>query len=64
VKEFNYCIGHTWGKPDGAGIGVYTFGSEVHFGTLKSAEKLLKYVKKQSPEWDWKIHMVVPIPIK
>lgn len=59
--SFNYSIGHYWVKDSGS-IGVYTYGSEVHYGTWTSANKFLKYVKSKAPDHKWKIFQLVEVP--
>lgn len=61
TDEFNYCIGRYWEGNDGA-IAVYmTYGREVKYGDLNTARESLEYVKRQSPEGDWKIFELLEI---
>lgn len=62
TKEFNYCVAHYWKDNEGS-IGTYTYGSEVQHGTLKDAKQFLKYVRKQSPDKDWKIFILTELPL-
>jgi hypothetical protein len=54
MNEFNYCIGRYWNGKDGS-ISVYTYHTQVHYGTQEDANGFLEYVKSKSPEHDWKI---------
>ena len=60
--RFNYAVGHYWDDQKGA-IGCYTLFSEVHYGTLEEAVSFLKYVKKKSPEHDWKVFTMAEVPV-
>ena len=58
--KLNYVIGHYW--DDTNSIGAYMIhSSEVHYGTLKEAENALNYVKKQSPDEDWRIFQLMQV---
>ena len=61
--NFNWCVACYWPNGNGS-IGVYSFGTAVHFGTLKTAEVFLKYCKRQSPDKDWRIFQVIEVPRK
>jgi hypothetical protein len=60
MSEFNYCIGSYWEGNSGS-IGVYAYGSEVHYGTIEDATSFLEYVKKKYPGENYQIFKVVPI---
>lgn len=61
-KQFTYTIGHYWDPKDKASIGCYTYHTETHTGTIDNANNMLKYVKEQSPDRDWKVFMLVEVP--
>lgn len=60
-KKFSYTVGYYWTK-DKDSIDCYTYGNEVHSGTIEDANNFLNYVKEQSPDEDWKIFMLVELP--
>ncbi len=72
-EEFNYCVGHYWfgycQKGEKGSIGCYTYGGDVHHGTMEDAEAFLAYVKRQSPNdndpsrGEWQIFKVVPLEV-
>lgn len=62
MKKFNYCIGSYWNQEKDDAVSTYAYGSEVKFGSLKDAKKMLAYVQKKSPDDKWKIFMVTEIP--
>ncbi len=57
-NKFNYSIAHYW-KNNSNSVGTYAYGSEVFYGSMESALKMLDFVKKQSPEKDWFIFKLV-----
>ena len=57
--KFNYCIGSY--REGCNSIGCYAYGREVFYGTIKDAEDFMKYVKKQSPDKQWKIFKLVEV---
>jgi hypothetical protein len=61
MNEFNYVIGHYWEET--GKIGAYAYHSEVQYGSLKDAEEFLTYVKKKSPDHEWKIFQLVEVPV-
>ena len=61
-KKFTYAIGHYWDPKDKTSVGCYAYHTETHSGTLDEANGMLKYVKEQSPERDWKVFMLVEVP--
>ncbi len=60
MEEFNFCVAYYWKDNSGA-IGTYTYGGEVHNGTLEYATEFMEYVKRQSPDKEWKIFKVVEL---
>lgn len=60
-KQFTYAVGHYWER-GGASIGTYSYGNDVFTGTMEDANNFLQYVKKESPDRDWKIFMLVEVP--
>jgi hypothetical protein len=73
-KKFNYCVASYWRediapehaewavKQYGDSIGVYAYGSEHFYGTLKEAKKFKKHVEKKSPDKNWHIFQIVEVP--
>jgi hypothetical protein len=61
-KKFSYAIGHYWDNAKDS-VGCYTYHNEVHSGTMEEANNFLKYVKEESPDRDWKIFMLVEVPV-
>lgn len=57
AEKFNYCVGHIH---EGR-IGTYSYGVDVFYGYLGDALEFLDYVKKQSPDKDWKIFKVAEV---
>lgn len=62
AKRFTYAVGHYWDKSKES-VGCYAYGNEVHSGTMEEANNFLSYVKKESPDKDWKIFMLVEVPV-
>jgi hypothetical protein len=60
--KINYAIGHYWEGETGS-VGTYNYFGEVSYGTIDEAKELLEYVKKKSPNHDWKIFQLVKMPI-
>lgn len=66
-KQFNYVIGHYW-EDDGGGVGTYTYGSEVFYGSMKNAKNFLKYVNKKNAlgpkedQHEWRIFQLIEVP--
>lgn len=61
MKKFNFCIAQYW-QPDSAALSVYThYNSEVHYGKMKHAKKLLERIKKVYPNDNWMICKVKPV---
>lgn len=60
AKKFTYGVGSYW--PDG-GIGLYAYGSDTFHGTIHDAKEFLEYVKKQNPEKEYHIFMLVELPV-
>jgi hypothetical protein len=59
--KFNYGVGHYWDEGEGS-VGLYTYHNDMFFGTMKEAKKFREYVKKQSPDREWKIFQLVEVP--
>lgn len=58
--KLNFVIGHYWEGENS--VATYMINSsEVHYGTMKEAENCLSYVKKQSPDEDWRIFQLVQV---
>lgn len=52
TKEFKYVIARPWVEWDKSNLCIYTYFSEIHKGTMKDAQNMLKYVKgKIGPEY-------------
>ena len=47
----NYIIAKYWNE-NNTRLCVYSFGTEVHFGTEAEAQELLRFVKEQSSDND------------
>ena len=72
-KKFNYCVGSYWredttpehaewsAKQHGDSIGLYAYGSEHFYGTMKEAKEFKKYVEKKSPGKNWHIFQIVEV---
>jgi hypothetical protein len=58
-EHFNYAIGRYWNGHTG-GVCIYTYGNEVHYGTLENAQELLKYVNEKDDN-EYQIFEVTPI---
>lgn len=58
IGPFNFCIGTVWPGTDQ--LCVYRIhNTDIHYGSMKTAQSLLKYVQQQSPGQTWRI---IPIP--
>ena len=64
-EEFNFVIGR---KEESGYIGVYAYGTEVHFGTIVEARKFLKHLEKisesKSEAKKYKIYRIDPTPVE
>jgi hypothetical protein len=58
-REFNFCIARYWNS-EGGQLAVYTYGSQVHYGTMGSALELLSHVCAKQPSSEYFICEVVP----
>lgn len=59
TDKINFCIGAYWDKEKKESIGCYMIhGNDVFYATPESANNTLEYVKKQSPDKDWRIFIV------
>ena len=59
AEKRNFCIGAYWDKSVDDSIGCYMMHNHsIFFVTLQSAKNTLEYVKKQSPDKDWRIFVV------
>lgn len=59
AEKRNFCIGTYWDKSVDDSIGCYMMQNHsIFFVTLQSAKNTLEYVKKQSPDKDWRIFVV------
>lgn len=59
--KFNYCVGHYWNDENGE-VGLYTYGNDHFYGTMKDAKEFMKYVKTKSPDRDWRIFQITEVP--
>lgn len=58
--KINYVIGHYWYETNQ--IGTYTIWSRnVWYDTVDQAKETLEYVKKQSPDNDWRIFQLMQV---
>lgn len=58
--KLNYVIGHYWN--DTNRVSTYMLhSSEVHYTTLEEAKNALEYVKKKSPDNDWRIFQLMQV---
>jgi len=58
--DINYVIGRYW--DDTNHICAYMIHSaEVMSGTIEEAKQTLEYVKKNSPEKDWRIFQLIQV---
>lgn len=53
--EFSYCVGRPWptskaARPSTNNICVYSYGTQVHCGTMADAETLRKHVNERTGE--------------
>jgi len=64
-EEFNFVIGR---QEKSGYIGVYAYGTEVHFGTIVEARKALECLKKisesKSEAKKYKIYRIDPTPVE
>ena len=59
TDKINFCIGAYWDKNQSESIGCYMIhGNDVFYSDVGSAKNTLEYVKKQSPDKDWRIFVV------
>ena len=57
--KINYSIGKYW--PTGAVATYMISNTEVFNGTIEEAKSTLEYVKKQSPDNDWRIFQLIQL---
>lgn len=57
--KFNYAIGRY--RDDKLSVSCYYLFGEVHYGTVEDAKDFLEYVRRQSPEKEWKIFNLVEV---
>jgi len=64
LETFSFCVGRPWpkglGNSDGTSISVYTYGTEVHHGTMVDAEAFRDYANEQTGEENF-IYKLVPV---
>lgn len=60
-EEFSYCIGHPWSKEKPNNICVYTFGSSVFHGNLKSAKRVCEQIAERNGHHKMEIYKLVKI---
>lgn len=54
TKSFNFCIGTEWPGTDQ--LCIYRIrNTDIHYGSMKTAQSLLNYVQQQSPGQAWRI---------
>lgn len=55
-EPFDYVVASHW---DNGSKRIYTYHSEIQKGeTLESAKNFLEYVKRRSPDEEWKIYKI------
>lgn len=53
-NPFNFCIATMWPGTDQ--LSVYRIHNrDIHYGSMQEATELLKYVRRQNPESEWRI---------
>jgi hypothetical protein len=56
-EKFNYCIAREW-ESNTEALNVYTYGSQVKYGTRGEAEEFLEYVEEATGE-KYKIYKLI-----
>lgn len=63
MEEFNFVIAKRWwdlnsSRPLNTHLNIYSYGSEVHYGTQKNAEDLLNYIQTKTNNYNYKIYKI------
>lgn len=60
-EQFSYCVGRPWDEKDVDGsICTYTYGNEIFYGTMETAEKFKKFVEDRENK-EYYIYKLVKI---
>lgn len=60
-EKFSFVIAKKWRKNEPASfsnLGIYTYGEDIHTGTIEIARELLAYVQRKNPDEKYHIYKI------